>query len=108
MRCYTRRRAQWWTAARLQGVRLGHVSNQTGSQWSHGQFARSRAETAARLRMVVEWIDEASSTRTCRVSGHVHPSTPRGRRLRCAGCGAQVHRDVNGGATIYSKATHGV
>ena len=57
--------------------------------------------------MVVEWIDEASSTSTCRVSGHVHPSSPRGRRLRYLG-GARVHRDVNGGATIYSKATHGV
>ena len=62
---------------------------------------------AARLRMVVEWIDEASSTSTCRVSGHVHPSTPRGRRFRCSGCGARVHRDVNGANNICSKAVHG-
>ena len=90
------------------GVSLGKQTNQKSSQRPHGQFARSLAETAARLGMVVEWIDEASSTRTCRVSGHVQPSSPRGRRLRCLGCGARVHRDVNGSATICSKATHGV
>jgi hypothetical protein len=32
----------------------------------------------------------------------------RGRRLRCSGCGARVHQDVNGSAKICSKATHGV
>ena len=86
---------------------LGKVSNQQISQWPHGQFARSLAEQAARLGMVVEWIDEAYSTRTCRVRGHVQPSSPRGRRFGCSGCGARVHRDVNGGATICSKAAYG-
>ena len=61
------------------GVSLGKQTNQTSSQWPHGQFARSRAETAAWLGMVIEWIDESYSTRTCRVSGHVQPSSPRGR-----------------------------
>jgi hypothetical protein len=33
---------------------------------------------------------------------------PRGRRFRAkAGCGARVHRDVNGSATICSKAAYG-
>ena len=91
-----------------EGVSLGHVSNQKISQWPHGQFARYVREKAAWLGMVVEWIDEASSTRTCSQSGHVQPSSARGRRLRCSGCGARVHRDVNGSATICSKATHGV
>ena len=63
-------------------------------------------EKAARLGMVVEWIDEADSTRTWRVSGHVQPSSLRGRRLRCAG-GARVHRDVNGSAHICSKVMEG-
>jgi putative transposase len=90
------------------GVSLGHVSNQKISQWPHGQFARYLSEKAARLGMAVEWIDEAYSTRTCSVSGHVHSSSPRGRRFRCTGCGARVHRDVNGSANICSKAAHGV
>jgi putative transposase len=90
------------------GVSLGRVTNQKISQWPHGQFARYVSEKAARLGMSVEWIDEAYSTRTCSVSGHVQSSSPRGRRFRCSGCGARVHRDVNGSANICSKATHGV
>ena len=90
------------------GVILGHVSNQKISQWPHGQFARYVREKAAWLGMVVEWIDESYSTRTCSHSGHVQLSSPRGRRFRCAGCGARVHRDVNGSATICSRASYGV
>ena len=90
------------------GVRLGTQTNQKISQWPHGQFARYLGEKAARLGMSVEWIDERYSTRTCSHSGHVQPSSPRGRRFRCAGCGARVHRDVNGSANICSKAAHGV
>jgi putative transposase len=90
------------------GVSLGRKTNQKISQWPHGQFTRYVREQAARLGMVVEWIDEAYSTRTCRHSGHVQPSSPRGRRFGCSGCGARVHREVNGSANICSKATHGV
>jgi putative transposase len=90
------------------GVSLGKQTNQKISQWPHGQFAQYLTEKAARLGMVVEWMDEAYSTRTCSVCGHVQASSPRGRRFRCAGCGARVHRDVNGSATICSKATYGV
>jgi putative transposase len=90
------------------GVSLGTQTNQKISQWPHGQFARYVREKAARLGMVVEWIDEAYSTRTCSVSGHVQPSSPRGRRFRCLGCGARVHRDVNGSANICSRASYGV
>jgi putative transposase len=89
------------------GVSLGKQTNQKISQWPHGQFARYLTEKAARLGMVVEWIDEAYSTRTCSHSGHIQPSSPRGRRFRCAGCGARVHRDVNGSANICSKAVFG-
>jgi IS605 OrfB family transposase len=46
------------------GVRLGKRTNQQISQWPHGQVARSHAEKAARLGMVVGWIDEAYATRT--------------------------------------------
>jgi putative transposase len=84
------------------------TDNQKISQWPHGQFARSLTEKAARLGISLEWIDEAYSTKTCSHSGHVQPSSPRGRRFRCSGCGARVNRDVNGSANIYPKATHGV
>ena len=88
-------------------MRSGAKTNQKISQWPHGQFARYVREQAARLGIAVEWIDEAYSTRTCCVSGHIQPSSPRGRRLRCLGCGARVHRDVNGSATFRSKAVYG-
>jgi putative transposase len=89
------------------GVSLGRITNQKISQWPHGQFARYVREKAGRLGMVVEWIDEAYSTRTCSCSGHVQPSSPRGRRFRCSGCGARAHRDVNGANNICSKAAYG-
>ncbi len=89
------------------GVSLGRVTNQKISQWPHRQFARYVAERAARVGMSVEWIDESYSTRTCSRSGHVRSSSPRGRRFRRAGCGACIHRDVNGSANIWSKAAYG-
>jgi putative transposase len=89
------------------GVRLGKRTNQQISQWPQGQFARYLREKAARRGMVVEWIDEAYSTRTCSVSGHIQPASPRGRRFRCLGCGARVHRDVNGANNICSRAAYG-
>jgi putative transposase len=90
------------------GVSLGKQTNQKISQWPHGQFARYLTEKAACVGITVEWIDEAYSTKTCSQSGHVQPSSPRGRRFRCAGCGASIHRDVNGANNICSKATHGI
>jgi putative transposase len=89
------------------GVRLGRVTNQKISQWPHGQFARYLTEKAQQVGIRVEWIDERLSTRTCSHSGHVRSSTPRGRRFGCPGCGARVHRDVNGSANICSKAAYG-
>jgi putative transposase len=89
------------------GVSPGTRTNQKISQWPHRQFVRSLSEKAARVGVAVEWIDESYSTRTCRVSGHVQPSSPRGRRLRRSSCGARIHRDVNGANTICSKAACG-
>ena len=89
------------------GVSLGKRTNQQLSQWPHGQVARYVAEKAACVGITVEWIDEAYATKTCRVSGHVRSSAPCGRRFRCPGCGARVHRDVNGASNICSKAAYG-
>jgi putative transposase len=89
------------------GVSLGSKTNQKISQWPHGQFVRYLRDKACRVGITVELIDERYSTRTCSACGHVHPASPRGRRFRCAGCGAQGHRDVNGAANICSKAATG-
>jgi putative transposase len=88
-------------------VRLGVKTNQQISQWPHGQFARYLKEKAARLGIVVEWVNESYSTKTCSQCRYQHATSPRGRRLRCAGCGAGVHRDVNGASNICSKAASG-
>ena len=89
------------------GVSLGKRTNQKISQWPHGQFVHYLAEKAARLGMVVAWMDEAYSTKTCSVSGHVRSTAPRGRRFRCPGCGARIHRDVTGSANSCSRAVYG-
>jgi putative transposase len=89
------------------GVSLGRQTNQKISQWPHGQFVRYLTSKAQRLGISVEQIDERYSSRTCSHNGHVHPTSPRGRRFRCAGCGARAHRDVNGSANICSKAAYG-
>ena len=57
--------------------------------------------------MTVDWIDEAYATKTCCACGQVQPTSPRGRRYRCAGCGVRRHRDVNESANLCSKAAYG-
>jgi putative transposase len=89
------------------GVQLGRTTNQKISQWPHGQFTRYLREKAGRLGIVVEWLDEAYSTRTCSHCQYQYHSSPRGRRFGCTGCGAELHRDVNGANNICSKAAHG-
>ena len=71
-------------------------------------WTRYLTEKAARRGISLEWIDEASSTSTGRQSGRVRPAAPLSARgLWRAGCGARVHRDVNGGANSCSKAAYG-
>jgi putative transposase len=89
------------------GVSLGQKANQKISQWPHGQFVRYLREKAARLGITLEWLDESYSTKTCSTCSQVHSSSPRGRRFRCPGCGARIHRDVNGSNNICSRAVHG-
>lgn len=89
------------------GVSLGKATNQKISQWPHGQFVRYLREKAAQRGMSLDWIDESYSTKTCSMSAHVRSSSPRGRRYHCPGCGARLHRDVNGASNICSKAAFG-
>ena len=49
------------------GMSLGKRTNQKISQWPHGRFVRYLREKAARRGIVVDWIDERYSTKTCSV-----------------------------------------
>ena len=89
------------------GISLGRKTNQQISQWPHGRFVRYLREKAARRGMTLDWIDERYSTKTCSASSHVCSSSPRRRRFHCPGCGARLHRDVNGANNICSKAAFG-
>ncbi len=109
--------AQWQDVNRLaigdvrdvaDGVNMGAKTNQKISQWPHGQFVQYVTYKARRSGIAVDQIPEDYSTRTCSCCGHVHPSAPRGRILRCSGCGSVIHRDANGAANICSRAEYGV
>jgi putative transposase len=90
-----------------EGVDLGAKVNQKISQWAHGLFVKYLEYKAARYRMLVEQISEDYSTRTCSYCGCVMKSAPRGRLYVCPGCGAVIHRDVNGASNICSRARYG-
>jgi len=89
------------------GTALGRMNNQKVSQWPHGQFVRYMSYKARQYGMRVEQIPEEYSTRTCSRCGEVMKSAPRGRVYTCPGCGAVIHRDVNGASNICSRASYG-
>jgi putative transposase len=89
------------------GVAKGRHANQKLSQWPHGQFRTYLEQKGERKGMRSTLHDEAYSSRTCSVCGHRHTSAPRGRIVRCSGCGVTVHRDANGAANICSKRVYG-
>lgn len=88
-------------------VRQETKTSQELSQWPYEQLARYLRDKASPLGISVEWIDERLSTKTCSSCQHQHTTSPRGRRFRCAGCGARMHRDVNGSNNICSKRAYG-
>jgi len=89
------------------GVALGRMANQKISQWPHGRFVRYMSYKARQVGMRVEQIPEDYSTRTCSRCGKVMKYAPRGRIHTCPGCGAVIHRDVNGASNICSRASYG-
>jgi putative transposase len=89
------------------GVNLGK-NNQKISQWPHGQFMGYLRYKAREVGLSLDQIPEDYSTRTCSHSGHVRSYAPRGRVFVCSGCGAMIHRDVNGAANICSRAVFGL
>jgi putative transposase len=89
------------------GVDLGAHTNQKVSQWPHGQFIQYVRSKAQKYGMQVEQIPEDYSTRTCSKCSSVSTHAPRGRVYTCPGCGAVIHRDVNGACNICSRAQYG-
>ena len=89
------------------GVDLGKHANQKISQWAHGQFVQYVTYKAQGYGMQVEQIPEDYSTRTCSDCVAVATYAPRGRVYTCPGCGAVIHRDVNGACNICSRARYG-
>lgn len=89
------------------GVDLGTHANQKVSQWPHGQFVQYVTYKAQEYGMQVEQIPEDYSTRTCSCCSSVKDHAPRGRVYACPGCGAVIHRDVNGACNICSRASYG-
>jgi putative transposase len=89
------------------GVNLSTNSNQKISQWPHGQFVQYVAYKSARYGMKTGYIPEDYSTRTCSCCKRRRKNAPRGRVYACPRCGAVIHRDVNGGSNICSRARYG-
>ena len=89
------------------GIALGRMANQKISQWPHGQFVQYLIYKARQYGMGVEQIPEDYSTRTCSCCGEIMKYAPRGRTYTCPGCGAVIHRDVNGASNICSRARYG-
>ena len=89
------------------GVNLSKNSNQKISQWPHGQFVQYVAYKSAGYGMKTGYIPEDYSTRTCSCCKRRRKNAPRGRLFTCPRCGAVIHRDVNGGSNICSRARYG-
>ncbi|PKO19157.1 MAG: hypothetical protein CVU39_00990 [Chloroflexi bacterium HGW-Chloroflexi-10] len=89
-------------------VDLGKKTNQKISQWAHGRFRRYLAYKGASLGIRVEDIPEDYSSRTCSQCKNVKNNAPKGRVYTCSGCGAIIHRDLNGACNICSRAKYGL
>jgi putative transposase len=88
------------------GVELGRHTNQKISQWSHGILVSYLCYKLAGVGIALWQIAEDYSTRTCS-NKHLNPKAPKGRNFTCTGCGASLHRDINGAANITSRAKYG-
>jgi putative transposase len=88
-------------------VNLGSKSNQKVSQWPHGQFVKYLSYKSAEQGIPTGYIPEDYSTRTCSCCRLVRNNAPGGRVFVCPGCGAVIHRDVNGASNICSRARYG-
>lgn len=89
------------------GVNLGKKCNQKLSQWAHGQFYNYIKNKSRAYGMNNRYLNEAYSSKTCSICGHVKSSSVKGRVYKCSNCLNIVHRDGNGSANICSKDRYG-
>ena len=89
------------------GVNLGKKCNQKLSQWAHGQFYNYVKSKSRAYGMNNRYLNEAYSSKTCSICGHVKSSSVKGRVYKCSNCKGIVHRDGNGSANICSKDRFG-
>jgi putative transposase len=88
-------------------VDKGQKVNQKITQWAHGYLRGYIGYKSRAAGMSLHEQDEAYSTRTCCRCNCLLTSAPRGRVLRCPGCGFLTNRDANGGANICSRFVYG-
>jgi putative transposase len=89
------------------GVNKGRKCNQKLSQWAHGQFYAYLSQKSRACGINNDYLNEAYSSKTCSVCGHVKKSSVKGRTYKCSACKAVIHRDGNGSANICSKGRYG-
>lgn len=89
------------------GVSLGKKTNQKIAQWAHGRFKKYLTDKGAKVGIQTIEVPEDYSSRTCSHCKDVKTHAPKGRVFTCPGCGAVIHRDLNGAVNICSRAKHG-
>ncbi len=89
------------------GKRLRKAEQQKISQWTHGQQRQYATYKLEAKGIETSLTPEPFTTKTCPMPGCGTRNTPRGRRYRCTGCGYVGHRDLVGGANIWSRRTSG-
>ncbi len=90
------------------GVDLGKKTNQKISQWVHGRFKNYLVYKGAFVGIRVQEIPEDYTSRTCSNCQNVKTNAPKRRVYTCPGCGAVIHRDLNGACNICSRAKYGL
>ena len=89
-------------------VRKGRkINNKTARAmltWSHYKFKQHMIHMARKHPWCKLYIvDEAYTSKTCGVCGHIHSSLGRSDVFKCPSCGFHVGRDVNGARNILIR-----
>jgi IS605 OrfB family transposase len=87
-------------------IAMGRHANQKISQWTHGLLVEYLKYKLARVGVAVWQIPEDYSTKACSKCSHLNTKAPKGRHFTCTGCGASMHRDIDGAANITSRAKY--
>jgi IS605 OrfB family transposase len=68
--------------------------------WPHGMLTEQLAYKATEAGLLVEAIDPAETSITCRECGETNPAFREGDEFECWECGYEVHADVNAAINI--------